>query len=255
MTVHYFTHIGQERFGHNQDAILIAGELHCDRSFVTVERSTLDEKSPYLFAVADGVSTHPKSHLASCKVLQYLYELWQNRQSFSPVTLLKQIQERFSNESLSRRDLHGASTTVAGVYLQDVRAKIFHVGDSRVYRLRNGRLERLTRDHTQLESMREDGEINDDEYRNAANVYHVLESYLVFGELDPNETRIDTKTVDLIKDDALLIVTDGVTNTIDDEKIEALLSNGENLENAAQRLKDAVLESTDDNFSFVLVEL
>ena len=254
MTIHYFTHIGPGHFEHNQDAVLVDEAIYCDRSFETIEKKEIPEHAPCLCAVADGISAHRKSHIASCRALKYLSAFRKEAAEFSPVSFIRKIQDRFFLDSLERRDLHGASTTLAGVYVADGRAKIFHCGDSRVYLFRNGQLTSLTRDHTQLESMHERGEIDDTEYRTAADLYQVLESYLVFGDLDADEIRIDTRVIELSENDVLLIVTDGVTDTIGDDEMESLFVGSKSDMEFSKRLKSILLKYSEDNFSFIVVD-
>lgn len=102
--------------------------------------------------------------------------------------------------------------------------------------------------------MRENGEIDDDEYRTAANVYQVLESYLVFGELDVDEIRIDGKEIELSENDMLLIVTDGVTDTIGHYEMEKLFLDYEKLEDSLVCLKSLIMKNANDYFSFVIID-
>lgn len=121
MTIHYFTHIGPKRFEHNQDTVLIDDEIYCDRSFKTIRKKEIPEQTPCLCAVADGISAHPELPCVEvpCSVSKGYGPIF-------PVSFIRKIQDRFFLESLERRDLYGASTTLAGVYVADGRANIFH---------------------------------------------------------------------------------------------------------------------------------
>lgn len=128
------------------------------------------------------------------------------------------------------------ATTLSALVLRGRRAHIIHVGDSRVYRLRDGRLQRLTTDHThQHPDMR-----------------HVL--FRAVG-LEP-DVRADYGAQDLRPHDRFLLCSDGVHGALDDQKIRQFLGAAESPEVDARRLIDeAVSSGSQDNVTALVVDV
>jgi serine/threonine protein phosphatase PrpC len=128
------------------------------------------------------------------------------------------------------------ATTLSALVLRGRRAHIVHVGDSRVYRLREGRLQRLTTDHTHKHP----------------DMRHVL--FRAVG-LEP-DVRADYSAQDLRPHDRYLLCSDGVHGALDDHKIGRLLGAAESPEVDARRLVDEALASgSQDNATALVVDV
>ena len=115
----------------------------------------------------------------------------------------------------------GMGTTIVGLWFleNDQRAIIFHVGDSRVYRYRGGRLEQLTRDHTLYQEWLDDGGRGDPPNRN-----------IITRAIGPSPaTEADVSVQDLVKGDVFLLCSDGLTGMVDDDVIEQTLRSNTDL--------------------------
>lgn len=128
----------------------------------------------------------------------------------------------------------GPATTLTMVTLIWPRAYVVHVGDSRGYFLRNGRLKQFTRDQTMGDYMVDIGAVTE-HHAQKAGLYNVLSS-AVGGDLVPN-----VGVVDLVEGDVLLLCTDGLTKHVSDERIAETLSS-QPPESAVQSLIDAALD-------------
>ncbi|MEV4317761.1 PP2C family serine/threonine-protein phosphatase [Actinocrispum sp. NPDC049592] len=126
----------------------------------------------------------------------------------------------------------GPGTTgaaVAMVVVRDGRALAVHLGDSRIYLARNGKVTRLTEDHT------EDG--------------HLTRFLGMGGEVSP-----DVSLHDLRPGDRILLCTDGLTGTVEDRAIGAMLTRAGDLNRVCRQLVDAATEGgTIDDTSVVVV--
>ncbi len=141
----------------------------------------------------------------------------------------------------------GPATTLTMVTLIWPRAYVIHVGDSRGYFLRNGRLKQFTRDQTMGDYLVDIGAVTE-QHAQKAGLYNVLSS-AVGGDLVPS-----VGLVDLEDGDALLLCTDGLTKHVPDERIIELLSSG-SAEQSAQALIDAALEGGGtDNVTVVVAK-
>ena len=91
---------------------------------------------------------------------------------------------------------------------------IGHVGDSRAYRLRGGKLERLTRDHSLVEEMRRKGQLTDAQAED-----HPQRSIITRALGPEPEVEVDLQTVPAQAGDVFLLCSDGLTTMLDDEQI------------------------------------
>jgi protein phosphatase len=139
----------------------------------------------------------------------------------------------------------GPATTLTMVTLIWPRAYVVHVGDSRGYYLRNGRLKQFTRDQTMGDYMVDIGAITE-QHAQKAGLYNVLSS-AVGGDLVPS-----VGVLDLVEGDVLLLCSDGLTKHVSDERIAETLSS-QPPESAAQSLIDAALDGGGtDNVTVVI---
>lgn len=148
-------------------------------------------------------------------------------------------------------ELTGMGTTVVTALFRNNRIFYSHVGDSRLYRLRGGRLRRLTRDHSLVQHLVDEGLFRDrEEAREAGVGDNVLTRCL--GQ-DPN-VEVDVGDASLAAGDLFLCCTDGLCGLVPDERLESLMAKDEPLELMAARLEAAALSAGGpDNVTLVLV--
>jgi protein phosphatase len=125
----------------------------------------------------------------------------------------------------------GTTTTAALVDAAGEEVAIGHVGDSRAYRLRGGRLEQLTRDHSLVEEMRRKGQITD------AQAEEHPQRSIITRALGPEpEVEVDVQTVPAAPGDVFLLCSDGLTTMVGEERIAATLSHSRSLREAVRTL-------------------
>jgi len=122
-------------------------------------------------------------------------------------------------------DKAGAGTTVAGVALVDEgdgpQWAVFHVGDSRVYRWREGKLEQLTTDHSVVQELIDAGYISDESAATHPQ-RHIITRALGVGP----RPEADVVLLPIVPGDRYLACSDGLTGEVPDERIAELLSTG-----------------------------
>lgn len=123
--------------------------------------------------------------------------------------------------------------TLAAARLEGERLSIAHVGDSRIYRLRNGGFERLTRDHSFVAEQMLHGRMTAEEASSSA-----LQSVLIRAIGIEPEVDVDANDELLMEGDTVLLCSDGLTRELSDEQIAGVL--GENAD--AQKAADALVE-------------
>ena len=127
----------------------------------------------------------------------------------------------------------GTTTTAAILDEKAEEVAIGHVGDSRAYRLRRGKLERLTRDHSLVEEMRRKGQLTEAQAED-----HPQRSIITRALGPEPEVEVDLQTVPAQAGDVFLICSDGLTTMLDDEHIERLLARATSMPNAVRALVD-----------------
>jgi len=125
----------------------------------------------------------------------------------------------------------GTTITAAIVDARSEEVGIGHVGDSRAYRLRGGRLEQLTRDHSLVEEMRRKGQITDAQAED-----HPQRSIITRALGPEADVEVDVQTVPAAPGDVFLLCSDGLTTMIGEERIAAVLSGTASLREAVRQL-------------------
>ena len=147
----------------------------------------------------------------------------------------------------SKEDLRGMGTTLDVCLIYNSRIYIGHVGDSRVYRIRKEFMRRLTKDHSYVQTLVDDGTITKEEAYS-----HPKKNMLTkaLGCVETVEPDVYTKT--FIKDDIILMCSDGLTNMIREENIYEIIK--QDKENAIENLvKQANDNGGLDNTTVVII--
>jgi PPM family protein phosphatase len=129
----------------------------------------------------------------------------------------------------------GMGTTITAAIV-DARAEevgIGHVGDSRAYRLRRGKFERLTRDHSLVEEMRRKGQITDAQAED-----HPQRSIITRALGPEPEVEVDLQTVPAAPGDVFLLCSDGLTTMVNEARIAEVLSSTTSMREAVRTLVD-----------------
>src|SRR5436305_2713613 len=207
-----------------------------------------------LFVVADGMGGAQAGEVASRAAAE---SFAQNLPPAPPERLLEETIEGANRtiHELARKDpgLAGMGTTITAalVDLDAEEVAIGHVGDSRAYRLRGGRFEQLTRDHSLVEEMRRTGQLTDAQAED-----HPQRSIITRALGPEPEVEVDLQTVPAQSGDVFLICSDGLTTMLDDGKIAHILSRATSLQSAVRALVDEANRAGGrDNITVVLFRL
>lgn len=219
----------------------------------------------YVLAVADGVGGAAFGEVASLLALQAGYDLtttafkWPFNVS-EPESLniadairthVRLIHRRLRAASGGEDSpLAGMGTTLTGVLTVGFDAFVAHVGDSRAYLFREGRLHRLTRDHTLAERLVANGVAKSVDDDSVSDFRSVLINCLGG---DRDDVTVDVCHVPLRDGDQLLLCTDGLSDMVSDEDIATILSAPRTTQATCQSLIDAALAyGGKDNVTVVL---
>jgi PPM family protein phosphatase len=210
--------------------------------------------SPHLLIVADGMGGAAAGDLASAVAIDTI------RKIDSPTTgedmlevlalAIHQANDKIADMVDSDLSLEGMGTTVTGAMFDGSNLGLAHIGDSRAYLYRDGHLERLTHDHTWVQSLVDDGKISEAE---AANHPHRSLLLKVLNGQPTNDP--DLAIVPVMPGDRLLFCSDGVCGLIEDDVIEAAVQLPD-LKDVAERLiSESLHQGGIDNITVIVADV
>ena len=162
---------------------------------------------------------------------------------------VKAIDETITRRSEADHRLFGMGTTLTVAYSAGVDLFIIHLGDSRAYLFRKGRLQVLTKDHTVAQAMADAGYIAPEEVRHHRK-RHVLTNFLGGHS---GKVKGDVRWLRIVDGDRLLLCSDGLTDMVDDKSITEIMLQHEKPRDAAQTLLDeALLRGGTDNVTVIV---
>jgi PPM family protein phosphatase len=210
---------------------------------------------PTLFVVADGMGGHAAGECASHLAVTEFERL--GGAALTMYDILDGV--RAANEAIlasAREDPSrlGMGTTLVGLAIVRDGDRdgwlAFHVGDSRAYRLADGRLDQLTTDHTEVQELIEAGVVEPDQ-RHRHPRSHILTRAL---GTDPGP-QADCQVVPLVPGERFLLCSDGLSTELPDDQIADLLA-GDSPTEAAERLADAAVEAGGhDNVTTIVIDV
>lgn len=214
-----------------------------------------------LAVLADGMGGHQAGEVASrmaVDVISNYFAESQKRVASSRKTVdktraiaeaIQQANAAIYQAAQSRPEYKGMGSTVVVTMFAGDRLCVGHVGDSRLYRFRNGALEQLTKDHSVVQELVNRGLFTPEEARQS------IAKNLVTKALGVDATiEADTAATDVEPNDVYLLCSDGLTDVVSDEQIAEILraSNGD-LDGTVKYLIDRANEQGGpDNISVIL---
>jgi protein phosphatase len=237
-------------------AVRSAGDSHIGKVRTTNEDALILEPRLGLYAVLDGMGGASAGDVASQLARDAIREfVHHHRAALPPRDLLEAAIVAASaavfGEAQRHRDHHGMGTTVVACLVIDPqRVVIGHVGDSRAYLWRDGRLQTLTRDHTIVEELVDRGLLTAEEAER-----HPYKNVLSRNLGAKPETRVDCLELELRPGDRLLLCSDGLYGYASAEAIQYLLGSGDAPDHVARDLIDLALRGGGgDNVSALVIE-
>ena len=211
-----------------------------------------------VFILADGMGGYNggeiASKLATTTALSYIKSNFNNieKEKDDILNLIKSAME-YANmivyeKSTEEIELKGMGTTLEVCLIYNNKVYIGHVGDSRTYRLRKDFLRRLTRDHSYVQKLVKDGTITEKEAENHPKKNMLMKALGCTAFVEP-----DVTVKAFIKDDIILMCSDGLTNMLEEEEITNIIKQEGNL--AAEKLIEKANENGGyDNITAIIIE-
>lgn len=244
------SHVGMKRT-HNEDNFLIVPEEN-------------------LFIVADGMGGHASGEVASQVAVDTILKFFKEIRSDSQITWpykldsnytydenkliagIKLANQRIYELALSNINYKGMGTTIVSLYRVDGECFLCHVGDSRAYLMRDGKLRQLTEDHSLLNDYKKVAQLTEEEIKNFPH------KNIIVRALGMKESvEVDKQKIKLQQGDIFLLCTDGLTGELDDSEIsQILLDLGDDLEKACDALiEKACGHGGRDNITAILLKV
>jgi len=232
----------------------IGEKREVNQDYVFCEENTIGGL-PNLFIVADGMGGHNAGDYASRFCVEVFTKKIKENQQKTPIGMisdaLQNTNDLLLEEARENNGLQGMGTTFVATTIIDAVMYVANIGDSRLYVI-GEEIKQITEDHSLVEEMVKTGEIDRKDVR-----YHPNKN-IITRALGANKTVIpDYFEVNLMKDDTVLLCSDGLTNMMDDNEIlDIIREYPDDLETAAKSLvKKANENGGKDNISIVIVKL
>ena len=225
------THPGQVRTS-NEDAFLVEG---------------------HLFVVADGMGGHNAGEVASEMAVESLRRAAANIVDEATLsTALQQANEEIHTESMMNHVRHGMGTTIAALAVtNNDTVLVANVGDARIYRWHEGNLSRVTKDHSYVQELVDEGIITLEEAR-----VHPRRNIVTRALGIDAEVEVSTATLPVTIGARYVLCSDGLVDEVTDSEISAILSRYENSTAAAEALISAANSAGGrDNITVIVVDV
>ncbi|MFT4978432.1 MAG: serine/threonine protein phosphatase PrpC [Myxococcota bacterium] len=232
------------------------------------EDSLLIDLDSGLFVVADGMGGHASGEVASAISVETVQEILLDQHDPDETRLDRQalddddaIRERLRyamNQASIRirkaaldNPVHsGMGTTLTVLLIEDGTAHFGHVGDSRLYLLRDGRMKRLTRDHTVVQQEIDAGRLTPELARIVPHKNILTQSVGYHGPVEP-----DTSTRPVLDKDIFLLCSDGLTDPLDDQALTDICMRTPFEDLADELVRQAIDNGTEDNVTVIVIRV
>ena len=232
------TDVGQKRKA-NEDA-------HGDRMTV----------NGYVFVVCDGMGGHVGGATASQMAVQSILEYF-DKEPLDNIIIGIDKAIKFANEqifatALAQPELKGMGTTATVTVMREEGAYIGHVGDSRIYLKSDGLLNRITKDHSFVQGLVDQGIIKDEDAENHPQKNQILKALGIREDVD---ATVCDSPIQLKVGDTLLMCSDGLSGLVTDSRMEELVNENNVQQSAVNLINEANQNGGDDNITAALISI
>ncbi len=190
-----------------------------------------------LYLVADGMGGHSAGQVASQLAAEASLQAIETLEG-AEVSLAEKLREAVASanraifaSATDHPEYAGMGTTLVALLAGGERAALAHVGDSRAYRVRRGRIRLLTDDHSIVGELLRRREISEDDAREHPHRHVLTRALGVRRHVEPDLTELTPETGDVF-----VLCSDGLTTHVDDEEICRIVAEGTDLQKASESL-------------------
>jgi len=207
------------------------------------------------YMVCDGVGGSNRGDIASKKACEYFSEFLQRTGDFSETGMeeaLQYTEHQFDEYIEQNSDTKGMATTLTALKFLSGKAIIGHIGDSRVYQIRNGKILFETQDHSFVNELVASGFLTPEE----AKVHPKRNKITRAIQGTEYSTLIDVNILeDLLPGDYFMLCSDGILESIDEEFIESQFVMENNLENLQKKISEICAANSNDNYTAIILKI
>lgn len=216
------------------------------------------------YLVADGMGGHQAGEVAARTVVDFLIDTvksgYQKKVFQGPLAesfnFLKKAIEKANSlvyeKGRAAVELKGMGTTLCFLFFHEQGLIYGHVGDSRIYRLRNHKLDQLTKDHSLIRELVEHGQLSERQIGD----YYIYKNIITKALGTEPWVEPTIKIAEVQENDLFLLCTDGLTDLIPAQEIESILNFHTALSDAVQTLIQAVKDrGAHDNVTVLLAKV
>lgn len=206
-----------------------------------------------LYIVADGMGGHKAGDKASSYAVTRFIELAKTMEKELPFLsmdkILHQVNDEILKLSMEEEDYQGMGTTFVAATIEEDTAYIVNIGDSRLY-FYNGDFKQITLDHSLVEELVRAGELDPSQSKNHPQKNIITRAIGVTQNLVP-----DFFMLEMEPEDRILLCSDGLSNMVDDERLQEIVSETKSLKAAAKQcIDDALFYGGIDNIAVIIVQ-
>ena len=246
----WLCHAGKVR-RQNEDSCLAVGtvsETSCALPVLIAPPS-----GPWIVAVADGIGGHVAGHEASFAVVEALAECGRVTPA-TVTTCLEGVNRELCERGMRDSAFAGMGATVAGIGCGMSEVFVFHVGDSRVYRIEEAKLTQLTRDDSEAEELIEMGLLPADEEIRPGYLHALTQA--VGGRVEHVEIQVHIQPLKFTGSARFLICTDGLTDMLGRVAMEEITRPMRALEATVEALFQLAMEAGGmDNITLAIIDV
>ena len=218
-----------------------------------------------LFVVADGMGGHKAGEVASRLAVETFVDRFNKslKTARDPgklssarikkilISSVKEANKEVFKKSVAQQQYHGMGTTFTGCYVNNKKANIAHVGDSRLYIKRDNDLKLLTSDHTMVGELYRRGEISYEEMFDHPHRNFLTNVIGTSGNIEPDITNYG-----LLPGDLIILCSDGLNSMLKDSQISKIINKNIEIETIAKNLiKGALSKGGLDNITIIVVKI
>ena len=209
-----------------------------------------------LILVADGVGGHKGGRIASRLAAHTIRDIFLSSPARSPRDVLiagfLQAQRTIQEQAATSPDLDGMGTTCTSAILKDGQCTVGHIGDSRLYLIREGRARQISRDHTVVNDLLRDGAITPEQALTHEKL-HVLSTALGVGQ--PLGADFPDEPLALQPEDILLFCSDGLHGLVNDDELASVTVDQPLAQACSELIAWAKVRGGPDNITIQLVRI
>jgi len=204
-----------------------------------------------LYVVADGMGGHLGGEVASATALETIARIVAEEGIGALTDAVRQANRAVYDRQATDVEVAGMGTTLTGVAMEGSKLSVAHVGDSRAYLFRGGKLRLLTQDHSLVGEMVREGNLTEAQAR-----VHPRRSALTRALGISGDIEVDAFEVPVQTGDRIMLCTDGLSGMIEDRRLQDILKDGNGAaETCSILISEAIANGGLDNVTAVIIDL